>query len=131
MPDFGRDPWETSDDRRRAMDDRVEVQAGDVLLFHGSGFIPWGIRTFDGTDVNHAAIALDATTLGEAGGRGLQRTLIETAVKSNTYMRVRRHTDPELAPVLTVASTYLDDGRPTPISRSSSSPCWRAPGSCG
>ena len=94
------------------MDDRVEVRAGDVLLFHGNGFISWGIRAFDGTDVNHAAIALDATTLGEAGGRGLQRTLIETAAKSNKYMRVRRHTDPELAPVLTVASTYLDDGRP-------------------
>jgi len=94
------------------MDDRVEVRAGDVLLFRGGGFVSWAIRAFDGTDVNHAAIALDSTTLGEAGGRGLQRTLIETATKSNRYMRVRRHTDPDPGPVLTVASTYLDEGRP-------------------
>jgi hypothetical protein len=94
------------------MDDRVEVRAGDVLLFRGGGFVSWAIRAFDGTDVNHAAIALDSTTLGEAGGRGLQRTLIETATKSNRYMRVRRHSDPDPGPVLTVASTYLDEGRP-------------------
>ena len=94
------------------MGDWTEIRAGDVLLFHGNGFISWGIRKFDGTDVNHAAIAMDSTTLGEAGGRGLQRTLTETAVKSNQYMRVRRHNDPDLAPVLTVASSYLDQGRP-------------------
>lgn len=94
------------------MGDAVEIKPGDVLLFHGNGFVSWGIRKFDGTDVNHAAVALDATTLGEAGGRGLQRTAIEKAVKSNKYMKVRRHGDAELVPVLDVATRYLDEGRP-------------------
>ncbi|MGH9151602.1 MAG: hypothetical protein ACRD03_04150 [Acidimicrobiales bacterium] len=94
------------------MGEDIDFTAGDVLLFHGHGFVSWGIRRFDGTDVNHAAIALDATTLGEAGGRGLQRTPIDVAVKSNRYMRVRRHPDPDLAPVVTTASAYLDEGRP-------------------
>ncbi len=90
----------------------MDIRAGDVLLFHGNGFVSWGIRKFDGTDVNHAAIALDATTLGEAGGHGLQRTPIEAAAASNKYMRVRRHGDAELGPVVAIASTYLDEGRP-------------------
>jgi hypothetical protein len=94
------------------VDEITEIKAGDVLLFHGKGFISWGIRKFDGTDVNHAAIALDPATLGEAGGRGLQRSAIEKAVASNVSMQVRRHSDQELTPVVTVASAYLDEGRP-------------------
>jgi len=94
------------------MDTGVDIKAGDVLLFHGNGFVSWGIRKFDGTDVNHAAIALDPGMLGEAGGRGLQRTPIDKALASNRYMRVRRHADHELAPVVSVASRYLDEGRP-------------------
>ena len=40
----------------------LEIEPGDVLLFHGLSFIPWSIRWFDGTDVNHAAIALEPET---------------------------------------------------------------------
>lgn len=94
------------------MGDPIEIRAGDVLLFHGNGFVSWGIRRFDGSDVNHAAIALDSATLAEAGGRGLQRTPIESARASNKYMMIRRHGDAELGPVVTVASTYVDEGRP-------------------
>jgi hypothetical protein len=94
------------------MGEEIEIKAGDVLLFHGRGFISWGIRKFDSTDVNHAAIALDSATMGEAGGRGLQGTPIEKAVASNAHMKVRRHNDEELAPVVSVAQTYLDQGRP-------------------
>jgi hypothetical protein len=50
----------------------TEIRSGDVLLYHGRGFISWAIRKFDGTEVNHAAIALDGERLGEAAGRGLQ-----------------------------------------------------------
>lgn len=94
------------------MVDQVEIKAGDVLLFHGNGFVSWGIRKFDGTDVNHAAIALDSTALAEAGGRGLERKPVAEAVGSNKYMKVRRHADPDLAPVVTKATEFVDKGSP-------------------
>lgn len=89
-----------------------EMRPGDVLLFNGKGFISWAIRKIDGTDVNHAAIALDASTLGEAGGRGLQRTPIAAAVARNNFVKIRRHSDADVTPVVKVAVGYLDDGLP-------------------
>jgi hypothetical protein len=89
-----------------------EVRAGDVLLFHGRGFVSWAIRKFDGTEVNHAAIALGPDEVGEAGGRGLQTTPLKDAVSGNDFAIVRRFDSEKLDDVVTVASTYLDAGRP-------------------
>ena len=57
-----------------------DVLPGDILLFRGKGFVSWAIRLFDGTEVNHAAIALDGGKLAEAGGHGLQQRDIPTAM---------------------------------------------------
>ena len=54
----------------------ADVSPGDVLLFHGQGFVSWAIRAVDGTEVNHAAVALPGGMLGEAGGKGLQKRAI-------------------------------------------------------
>lgn len=92
--------------------DRPEVRAGDVLLFHGRGFVSWAIRKFDGSDVNHAAIALGPDTVGEAGGRGLQVTPLAQATGSNDFSVVRRFDDAELEDVVNVANNYVTGGRP-------------------
>jgi hypothetical protein len=92
--------------------EQLAIKPGDVLLFRGGGFIAWAIRALDGTDVNHAAIALDQQTMGEAAGRGLQRTPIADALQSNGYMRVRRHTHDDLGPVVRTANDYLSLGTP-------------------
>jgi hypothetical protein len=86
----------------------ADIAPGDVLLFHGRGFISWAIRKLDGTRVNHAAIALDGDRLGEAAGSGLRRSSIVQAVANNDSTVVRRLPDQDLAPVLAKANFYLD-----------------------
>jgi hypothetical protein len=87
-----------------------DIEAGDVLLFRGKGLIPWAIRVFDGGEVNHAAIALDATTLGEAAALGLHRTAISGVVGRNVFTEVRRMDGIVAKPVLDRAGALLDDG---------------------
>jgi hypothetical protein len=90
----------------------ADIAPGDVLLFHGRGFISWAIRKLDGTRVNHAAIALDADQLGEAAGSGLRRFSIAQTVAGNDVTVVRRLPDRDMAPVLAKATFYLDGGVP-------------------
>ncbi|HEU4947163.1 MAG TPA: hypothetical protein VFT31_08425 [Kribbella sp.] len=94
------------------MGEQIGIRPGDVLLFQGDNFISWAIRLFDGTDVNHVAVALDDTTLAEAAGRGLRRAPIEAALATNRYMRVRRHPDPDLAAVVATATGYVNRRAP-------------------
>src|SRR5262245_24144274 len=86
----------------------ADIAPGDVLLFHGHGFVAWAIRKLDGTRVNHAAIALDANQLGEAAGSGLRRFSIAQTVAGNEMTVVRRLPDQDMAPVLAKANFYLD-----------------------
>lgn len=91
----------------------TEIRSGDVLLYHGRGFVSWAIRKFDGTDVNHAAIALDGERLGEAAGSGLQIAPIPASVSSNDFVVVRRFgaADP-IDPVIGIADGYLAGSKP-------------------
>jgi hypothetical protein len=87
----------------------AEVRAGDVLLFHGKGFVSWAIRLGDGTDVNHAAVALGDGKLAEAGGFGLQSRAVPVPGEGE-YFRVHRlEGTQELTPVLGVAQDYLNN----------------------
>jgi hypothetical protein len=89
----------------------ADVQPGDVLLFHGKGFISWAIRLFDGTEVNHAAIALGAGQLAEAGGHGLQQRAVPAAMGDGEYMLVHRlQATNDLKPVIAKANTFLTEG---------------------
>lgn len=91
----------------------LEIQPGDVLLFHGHSFVSWAIRWFDGTDVNHAAIALDVDTMGEAVGSGLRADPIDPAIKDNDRTYVRRlPSGPGMAPVVVKANEFLSNGVP-------------------
>ncbi len=95
------------------MGDSPDIRPGDVLLFHGNSFVSWAIRWFDGTDVNHAAIALDADNMGEAVGSGLRDDPIAPAIKSNARTYVRRlPVSSAMTPVVSMAQRYLDSGVP-------------------
>ncbi len=93
----------------------ISVQAGDVLLTRGKGFVSKAIRFLDGSEVNHAAIALSDVELAEATGHGLDRASIGSVVERNELVVVRR-----LAPADTDAArrsvdratSYLDSGVP-------------------
>lgn len=86
----------------------ADIRPGDVLLFHGKGFVSWAIRKIDGSEVNHAAIVLPDGQLAEAGGTGLRSRALPTSFTEDDYMLVRRHltTDPA-GPVLEKALGYL------------------------
>lgn len=88
----------------------ADIRPGDLLLFRGSGFLSWAIRKIDGSEVNHAAIALAGGQLAEAAGQGLRSRPIPTTFSEDEYMLVRRHlaTDP-YDPVIAKAQTYLDN----------------------
>lgn len=85
-----------------------EIRPGDVLLFHGHSFVSWAIRFFDGTDVNHVAIALTTDEMGEATGSGLEANSIGPAIRGNdrTYIR-RLPSSPEATPVVAKAREFV------------------------
>jgi hypothetical protein len=68
------------------------LRPGDILLFHGHGFMSWAIRRFDESDVDRAAIVLRPETMAEATASGLRHVAIEPAVDANAFAYVRRLT---------------------------------------
>lgn len=90
----------------------VDVQAGDILLFRGRGFVSKGIRFLDGSEVNHAAIALNSTELSEATGHGLDTASILTSLERNdlTVVLGADRGDPDAAAKR--AQEYLGSGVP-------------------
>ncbi len=88
----------------------ADVSPGDVLLFHGNGFVSWAIRAVDGTEVNHAAVALPGGMLAEAGGKGLQKRAIPRP-GGGEYIHVHRlKASTELDPVVGRATALLNEG---------------------
>jgi len=85
-----------------------DIEPGDVLLFHGHSFVSWAIRKFDGTKVNHTAIALDGALIGEAAGSGLRRSQLDHAIETNDFTIVRRLPGHDMAPVVAKANMYLN-----------------------
>jgi hypothetical protein len=71
-------------------DDPPVLRPGDVLLFHGHGFVSWAIRRFDESDVDRASIVLRPETMAEATASGLRHVAIEPAVQGNAFTYVRR-----------------------------------------
>jgi len=91
--------------------ERAEIAAGDVLLFHGKSFVSWAIRTIDGTQVNHVAIALPNGMLAEAGGKGLQSRSIPLP-GGGEYILVNRFKGGHpIQPVVDRANVLLNEGR--------------------
>lgn len=88
----------------------ADIEPGDLLLFHGDGFVSWAIRKIDGSEVNHAAVALGGGMLAEAEGGGLRTRPIPAASDGREYILVRRHLAPDPRdPVLSIAQKYLEE----------------------
>lgn len=66
------------------------LRPGDILLFHGHGFVAWAIRRFDESDVDRAAIVLRPETMAEATASGLRHVAIEPGVDGSAFTYVRR-----------------------------------------
>ncbi len=93
----------------------VTVRAGDVILVRGTGFVSKGIRFLDGSEVNHAAIALDDVEIAEATGHGLDRASLGSVIERNELLIVRRlrpFDDSKADQSVQRAIFYLDSGVP-------------------
>lgn len=89
------------------------LKPGDVLLFHGHGFVSWAIRRFDEADVDHAAVVLDPETMAEATASGLRHVAVEPAVDGNAFTYVRRLPDGiDTSPVIDRALAFESSGVP-------------------
>ena len=71
-------------------ENEISLRPGDILLFHGHGFVSWAIRRFDESDVDRAAIVLRPETMAEATASGLRHVGIEPAIDGNAFTYVRR-----------------------------------------
>jgi hypothetical protein len=76
----------------RPPENEPTLRPGDILLFHGHGFVSWAIRRFDESDVDRAAIVLRPETMAEATASGLRHVAIEPAVDGSAFTYVRRLT---------------------------------------
>jgi hypothetical protein len=73
-------------------ENEASLRPGDILLFHGHGFVSWAIRRFDESDVDRAAIVVRPETMAEATASGLRHVEIAPAVDGNAFTYVRRLT---------------------------------------
>jgi len=86
---------------------------GDVLLFNGNSLISKAIRFFDAADVNHAALAIEPSSMIEAAGGGLREAPIAGALEGNTFTLAHRLAGQEdLGPVVGQATAFLGSGTP-------------------
>jgi hypothetical protein len=98
----------------RPPENEPSLKAGDVLLFHGHGFVSWAIRRFDESDVDRAAIVLRPETMAEATASGLRHVAIGPAVDACAFTYVRRLTTGVVPPsVVEQAFAFSTDGPPT------------------
>lgn len=95
------------------MTNQIEVQPADVLLFRGDSWVSKAIRWFDRSDVNHAAIALGPSRIGEANFGGLETTPLNHAIGKNSRTILMRHVDgPDSALPVAIANQYMTSGVP-------------------
>jgi hypothetical protein len=88
------------------------LRPGDILLFHGHGFVSWAIRRFDESDVDRAAIVLRPETMAEATASGLRHVAIGSAVDGNAFAYVRRLTTGAAPPAVAEHASAFATGSP-------------------
>ncbi len=98
------------------MDDRFDpnrLRLGDVLLYRADSWISWAIRTFDNSEVSHAALYLGNDRIAEALIKvGLTTQDRSTSFNGCNWIEVQRINDTalDMAPVARVAEKYLAAG---------------------
>ncbi|MCC3771515.1 hypothetical protein [Streptomyces sp. UNOC14_S4] len=85
-----------------------QLKPGDVVLTRGTEAISRAICLMDGSEVSHAALAVDGDTLAEAVGEGLRTIPYARALEGHDLLVGRSLAAPaDMAPVLDVARRYL------------------------
>jgi hypothetical protein len=90
-----------------------DLQPGDVLLYHGTGFISQAIQFFDGTEMCHAALYMGKHEVGEAVAQGLVREDISLGMQGEgTWVLANRlkEVPVDMQPVLDKGQWYIDQG---------------------
>jgi len=90
----------------------AQLQAADVLLFRGTGWLAKAIRFFDGTDFNHAGLYMGDPSVAEALKPGVVRQSLAESLKGRQRVIARRliNPPPTMTPVTAVAETVLAAG---------------------
>ncbi|GHE12554.1 hypothetical protein [Streptomyces alanosinicus] len=89
----------------------AKVKPGDIVLSRGTGWISQAICLLDGSEVSHAALALEADRVAEAVGEGLRTINGDEVMKDHDLMVARTLAAPaDMAPVIGVGNTYLRRG---------------------
>jgi len=90
----------------------AQLQAADVLLFRGTGWLAKAIRLFDGTDFNHAGLYMGDPSVAEALKPGVIRQCLAESIKGRQRVIARRliSQPPTMTPVTAVADTVLAAG---------------------
>ena len=90
----------------------AQLQAADVLLFRGTGWLAKAIRFFDGTDFNHAGLYMGDPSVAEALKPGVVRQSLVESLKGRQRVIARRliNPPPTMTPVTAVAETVLAAG---------------------
>jgi hypothetical protein len=101
-------------DKQVIMITTKQVTAGDIVLYRGNSEISKLIRFFDDAECNHASICVAKGQVGEATATGLKKNNIESSIKGNEYVVVRRlQSVPDtMQPVIKKADKYLAIGNP-------------------
>ena len=91
-----------------------DLSPGDILLYNADNLVAKLIRKFDNADVSHAGLYLGEGQVGEAlivGNPGLHRNPIAESVSGCNWVDAARlRTLSDFAPVLDIASGYLNQG---------------------
>jgi len=90
-----------------------DLQAGDIILYHGKGIVAFLIRFFDGSHVSHAGIYTGEKTVIEAVGEGIkeEKLLDSIGKKHNRYVVIKRlkSAPGDMRPVIDIARKYLEN----------------------
>lgn len=92
--------------KERKMD---EIKKGDVLVFEAENdWISKSIALLTNSDVSHAALACDETSIAEMGLSGIQLNRFHTDNKGRKVYVLRMEPEKDMAPVVRAAQGYVD-----------------------
>lgn len=90
-----------------------EIKKGDVLVFEAENdWISKSIALLTHSEVSHAALACDETSIAEMGLSGIQLNRFHTVDKGRKVYVLRLNPEKDMNPVVRAAKGYVDAGVP-------------------
>ncbi len=69
----------------------IEINEGDVILYHGTGILSCMIRCFSKSRVNHAGLYMGSGIVMEATKEGVHETKIANSIAKSKFILIMRH----------------------------------------